>query len=89
MSKVTTISHIRVLNELETQALEMAMARGPWLHFYPVTITIGEENNKPFVALHRRGNQELIIKFEVEHKHGQDEGDSTWSEEKGYGAKLP
>lgn len=67
MSTITTVSHVRILNELETQALEMAIAANPLGTESEITLTIGKVNQAPFVAVHRKGKQELLIKFEQEH----------------------
>jgi len=58
-------THARVLNRLESQAVEMALRERPLSENDPVIIRLGTESGVPFVAL-GRGVDEIIIHFEDE-----------------------
>jgi hypothetical protein len=66
MGKITNVTHVRELNGLELQAVEMALEDG--LNDTGLILTLGTEssggNKTPFVALCRHGsNREVIVHF--------------------------
>jgi hypothetical protein len=71
MGKITTVSHIRILNDLEAQAVLMALQNRLSTDSTKIVMSLGDENGVPFIAV-RRGeisSPEVTIKFEAEHKN--------------------
>jgi hypothetical protein len=60
---VTRNTHSRVLNRLESQAVEMALRERPFSESDPIIVRLGDEEGTPFIAI-GRGIDEIIIHFE-------------------------
>lgn len=64
MSKITKVTHVRELNGLELQAVEMALEDGSLAGLSSLVMTLGTENGIPFVAIQRKGEErEVIVHF--------------------------
>jgi uncharacterized protein len=62
MLKITKVSHVRELSDLERQAFEMALES--LNDDANVVLSLGTENGVPFVALMREGSKrEVVIHF--------------------------
>lgn len=62
---ITIATHSRRLNGLEAQAVDLALY-DPMATSSDITVTIGQEDSREFVAL-SRGKHEVVIHFDKEH----------------------